>query len=272
MPDLPADWTSLCALVFLLGLKHGFDADHLATIDGLTRLNARSGQRFARYCGTLFSLGHGVVVMAVAIGVGVLSSQWEAPEWLDLVGAWISIAFLTALGLVNLRAVLAAAPGEVVAPIGLKGRFLGRLTRARHPLAVAGVGALFALSFDTVSQSALFALTASQFGGVGHAVVLGGLFVLGMLVTDGINGLWISRLIARSDQIAAIASRVMGLAVASVSLLVAALGMAKLASPWVDGWADGKELAFGAVVLIVIGASYVVGRRMARHQRAVAEA
>ena len=41
MHDLPTEWTALCALVFLLGLKHGFDADHLATIDGLTRFNAR---------------------------------------------------------------------------------------------------------------------------------------------------------------------------------------------------------------------------------------
>ena len=41
MHDLPTDWGALCALVFLLGMRHGFDADHLATIDGLTRLNRR---------------------------------------------------------------------------------------------------------------------------------------------------------------------------------------------------------------------------------------
>ena len=48
MHDLPTDWTALAALVFLLGLKHGFDADHLATIDGLTRLIAREAERGAR--------------------------------------------------------------------------------------------------------------------------------------------------------------------------------------------------------------------------------
>lgn len=268
MPELPTDWTALCALVFLLGLKHGFDADHLATIDGLTRLNARSRHRLARWCGTLFSLGHGAVVMVIAAAVGLASSRWETPAWLDLAGAWISIAFLAALGIVNLRAVLAAAPGEVVAPVGLKGRFLGRLVQARHPLAVAGVGALFALSFDTVSQSALFALTATQFGGLGHALFLGALFVAGMLVTDGLNGLWISRLIARADQIAAIASRVMSLAVSSVSLLVAAFGVAKLAAPWVEDWSDGKELALGAVVVTVMAGSYAIARWLAASQRA----
>ena len=62
----PADWLSLLLLTFVLGMKHGFDADHLATIDGLTRHNSRVRPALARYCGTLFSLGHGTVVMAIA--------------------------------------------------------------------------------------------------------------------------------------------------------------------------------------------------------------
>jgi high-affinity nickel-transport protein len=266
MHDLPADWSALAAIVFLLGLKHGFDADHLATIDGLTRLNARaarSGAGWARWCGTLFSLGHGAVVIVIAAAVGLASQTWTTPAWLDATGAWISIGLLAALGIANLRAVLVAAPGQVVAPVGLKGRFFGRLTRARHPLAVAGVGALFALSFDTVSQSALFALTATRFGGLGHALALGALFVAGMLVTDGLNGLWIARLIARADQIAALASRIMGLAVASVSLLVAGFGLARLVSPWLDAWGDGKELAFGAGVVAAIALAYGLGRALA---------
>lgn len=264
MHDLPTEWTALCALVFLLGLKHGFDADHLAMIDGLTRFNARHGRPFARYCGALFSLGHGVVVVAIAIAVGLASEQWDAPQWLELSGAWISIGFLTVLGIVNLAAVLAAAPDEVVAPVGLKGRLLGGLGAARRPWTVALVGALFALSFDTVSQAALFALTAAQFGGLWHALFLGLLFVLGMLLTDGINGLWISRLIARADQLACIASRVMSLAVSSVSLLVAGLGAAKLASPSFEQWTEGRELAFGALVVALIATSFVAAVLMAR--------
>ena len=264
MHDLPTEWSALAALVFLLGLKHGFDADHLAAIDGLTRHNTRHGRGFARSCGALFSLGHGAIVVAIALAVGLASERWTAPGWLQVSGAWVSIAFLTLIGIVNLRAVLAAAPHEVVAPVGIKGRFLGRLNQAARPWSVALVGSLFALSFDTVSQSALFALTATQFGGIGHALALGLLFVLGMLVTDGVNGLWISRLIARADQVAAIASRVMGLAVSGVALLVAAFGAARLALPSVDGWSDGKEVAFGALVVALIGVSYLVARNLAR--------
>ena len=268
MHDLPTEWSALAAIVFLLGLKHGFDADHLATIDGLTRWNARNRARWARWCGALFSLGHGAVVMAIAVAVGWASDKWEAPPWLEVSGAWISLGFLTLLGIVNLRAVLAAAPDQVVAPVGLKGGLLGRLNRAGHPLLVALVGALFALSFDTVSQAALFAVTATQFGGVGHAVMLGLLFTLGMLVTDGINGLWISRLIARADEIAVIASRVMSLAVSGVSLLVAALGVAKLLVPAVDAWSDGRELAFGMVVVAVLSLSFVTARGLALRAQA----
>ncbi len=273
MNILPQDMSTLGALVLLLGMKHGFDADHLATIDGLTRFNARSNPRLARFCGVLFSLGHGAVVIAVALIVSTLAQQWKIPGWLEVFGAWVSIAFLAALGLANLIAVLRCDATQMVQPVGFKGRFLGRLARVTSPGLVALVGALFALSFDTISQATLFALTATQFGGWQHALVLGLLFMLGMLVTDGINGFWISRLICRADQIALIASRVMGLVVAGVSLLVAAFGVAKLNLPAVDAWSDGKELFFGAAVVTVVAGSFLLAVWLTRvpAMRAAAE-
>ena len=60
MDQLPATWTALCVLGFVLGARHGFDADHLATIDVLTRYNARTNPALARFCGALFSLAHGL--------------------------------------------------------------------------------------------------------------------------------------------------------------------------------------------------------------------
>ena len=264
MDSLPSDWFALASLVFVLGMKHGFDADHLATIDGLTRYNARENPALARLCGVLFSLGHGSVVILIALTVSTLAQQWQVPQWMEVFGAWISIAFLTSLGLINLKAVLDAAPGEIVQPLGLKGRLFARLQCASRPLLVAAVGALFAFSFDTMSQAALFALTATQFGGWEHALTLGLLFMLGMLVTDGINGLWISRLIRRADRAALVASRVMGLVVAGVSLLVAGFGAAKFFLPAVDAWSEGKELAFGATIVILIASSYLYAVRLTR--------
>lgn len=264
MDTLPTDWLSLLILTLLLGMKHGFDADHLATIDGLTRYNSRHRPAIARYCGTLFSLGHGVVVVTIALTVSLLAGQWQVPEWFGPLGAVISIGFLFALGGLNLAAVWRAAPDQLVQPVGLKGRWLGRLQQSGHPGLIALVGALFALSFDTLSQAAFFALAASQFGGWQEALGLALLFLLGMLLTDGLNGLWIARLIARADQVAIIASRVMGLVVSAVSLLVAVFGLAKLLSPAIDGWSEGKELLFGALLMGAIALSFLLALQLAR--------
>ena len=269
MQALPTDWLSLLFLTFVLGMKHGFDADHLATIDGLTRYNIRIKPRMARYCGTLFSLGHGAVVLAIALGVSALAGRWDVPEWFDTLGALISIAFLAALGCLNLAAVLRASPNEMVQPVGLKGRLLGGLRHVSNPFLVTLVGALFAVSFDTLSQAAFFALTATRFGGWQQALLLALLFMLGMLVTDGINGLWIARLIARADQVALIASRVMGLVVSSLSLMVSAFGMMKLSSSGIDAWSEGKEFFLGLGVVTLVAVSFLLAIRLAHRQGAV---
>ncbi len=264
MDALPATYTALCALAFVLGAKHGLDADHLATIDGLTRYNARANPRLARTAGALFSLGHGVVVMLVALSTGALASRWETPAWLETTGVSVSIAFLFGLAFLNVHAVLAAAPGAIVAPAGIKGRLLGRFLTVQRPWAVAAVGALFALSFDTISQAALFALAAGRFGGVTDALLVAALFVLGMLAVDGVNGLWISRLIRRADRTAAVASRVMALAVAGLSFAIGLFTVVKLVFPNVDAWADGRELHVGGAVVAGVLLAFAAGMWAAR--------
>jgi len=261
---LPDNLIGLSLLVLSLGLRHGFDADHLATIDGLARWNMPARPRLARQCGAWFSLGHGAVVMAISVALSTLAGYWQPPAWLEFCGAWISIVCLIGLGLLNVQALLSAPAGHVVAPLGMKGRFLGRLAAASGPGAIALVGALFALSFDTVSQASLFAVAATQFGGWQHALLLGALFTLGMLVADGVHGFWIARLLRRSGEAAVLASRIMGWVVAGVSFLVACFGILKLSSPAVGAWSDGKELAFGAVLVAVLAASFLFAKVAAR--------
>src|SRR4051795_3927407 len=142
--SLPTHWLSLVGVVFLLGLKHGLDPDHLAAIDGLARYNARNRPRLSRWSGLLFSAGHGVVVTAVAVMVATVATEWRAPDWLEQTGVWISIAFLTLLGVANLLAVVRTPAGEVVQSVGLRGRLFERFTRAEHPMLIAAVGAAFA--------------------------------------------------------------------------------------------------------------------------------
>jgi len=272
MESLPHDWLALAALVFVLGLKHGLDADHLIAIDGLTRFNSQANRRIARWCGVLFSLGHGLVVVGVALAVGLAAERWIVPGWLEDVGVWISIAFLTALGLVNLAAVLGTPADRVVEPVGIRGRLFARLTRTSHPVAIALVGTLFAISFDTLSQAALFAITANQFGGWEHALALGLLFMLGMMIADGANGLWIAALLRSADARALVASRVLGLVIAGLSLAVAAFALAERYSAPLAAWAEGRELAFGFGVIATVAVAFAFGLALARRPAHAARA
>jgi nickel/cobalt transporter (NiCoT) family protein len=266
---LTNDWLVLMFLAFSLGMKHGLDADHLATIDGLARFNARRNRKVARWCGVLFSAGHGAVIVGVSLLVGILAAHWEVPHWAEDLGAWISIGILVLLGLVNLRAVLMTPTHEVVHTVGVKGRFLGRLQQTANPLLIFCIGALFALSFETLTQVNLYALAAAQFGGWRHALALSVAFMLGMMATDGINGLWISHLMRRTDQIAPLASRVMGLTVAALSLIVAAFSGAQYLSSSIAAWSEGKALYFGWGVVALIAVSFAAGLAVTRSRRCI---
>lgn len=267
MDHLPASWTALCVLAVMLGARHGLDADHLATVDGLTRYNARANPWLARRAGTLFSLGHGVIVMLVALIAATVSTGWQTPGWLEVSGVTVSVVFLFGLAFLNVRAVLVTHPDHVVAPVGFKGRLLGRFLTVRRAWAVAAVGMLFALSFDTISQAALFALAAGRFGGVADALLVAGLFVLGMLVVDGINGLWISRLVRRADRTAVIASRVMALTVAGISFAVGVFTVSKMFAPAIHAWGESHELAIGGAVVASVLLSFGLAMASARRRR-----
>jgi high-affinity nickel-transport protein len=266
METLPSSWTALCALAFVLGAKHGFDADHLATIDGITRYNTARRPRLARWAGLLFSLGHGAVVVAIAAVAGAATSAWRPPEWLEVTGVSVSLLFLFGLAIMNLRAVAIAGPGEIVRPTGIRGRLIGRILTVQRSWAVAAVGALFAVSFDTVSQAALMSLAAERFGGITHSLLVAALFVAGMLVVDGVNGAFLAKLMRDADRAAVVASRVMALGVAGLSIAVGLFTLAKLMMPRVDAWAEGRELQLGASVAIGAIVAFAVGIAAARRE------
>jgi len=269
MESLPTHWLSLVAAVFLLGLKHGLDPDHLAAIDGLTRFNAGRKPRLSRWSGSLFSVGHGLVVTAVAVGVATVATEWNAPRWLEASGAWISIAFLTLLGGANLAAVLRTPRGEVVRAAGLSSRLFARLTSAGHPVLIAAVGAAFALSFDTLSQAVLFSITGSHLAGWVFAAALGLVFTAGMMATASLNGLWVSRLAQSADRRAAVASRVMSLAVGFIALAIAALAVARKLLPAFDARMDGSSAALSAAVVTIVVVAYAIAIRLTVHAPAV---
>jgi high-affinity nickel-transport protein len=255
---------ALVAIALTLGVKHGLDADHLVAIDALTRFNLQARPRFARWCGVVFSLGHGAVVIAVSILAGALAGRWTVPEGFRDVGAWISIGFLTALGALNLWGVWRTPADAVVQPAGLRARLLGGLMRTSRPAAVAAVGALFALSFDTLSQAALLAVTAQQVSRWELGVALALAFTLGMTLADGANGVWVASMLRAADRRARIASRVMGLAVGVLSLAVAAFGAVRFFSPSAARWVEGRELALGLCLALALACTYAIAMAISR--------
>jgi high-affinity nickel-transport protein len=153
--------SAICTLAIALGLRHGVDPDHLAAIDGLTRL------RPSRWNGILFALGHGAIVALLAIGVGGMLARIVGPytPWL-----------LILLGAVNLW--------RLRAPATHCHRGMSRMFSSSPLL----LGVLFGAGFETASQLSALVLAADI-----NPWVLGGLFALGMLLVDGIDGYVASR-------------------------------------------------------------------------------
>jgi high-affinity nickel-transport protein len=236
---LPADALGLALLVFLLGLRHGLDPDHLVAIDGLTRASPRAGSR--RWCGLFFSLGHGVVITLVGLAVAIAASEWQAPAWLRSLGTSVSVGVLLVLGLANLAMAWRTPAEQPVPLVGLRGRWLAeQLARGSHPVFIAAIGAAFALSFDTISHALAFSLTGAALAGWLFATLLGVVFTLGMALVDALNGLWVAK--ARG-------SRALSIAIALLCLAVAASAAAdlELAQP---------ILAIASVV--VVAAAYLL--------------
>jgi len=255
---------SLAAVAGVLGMRHGVDADHLAAIDAMTRCNAAARPALARRTGVWFSVGHGAVVLGVAFAVALSAHAWSAPAWLAPFGAWASIAILALLGVLNLAAWRQAVPGEAIALAGWRSRLYAGALEACNRRAVMGVGVLFAISFDTVGQAALMAATGVASRGLPAVALLAGAFVAGMVVTDGLNGWWVARLMQRPGAGSAAASRVMCVAVSAISLVTAGVGAAAQMSGSVADWAEAHGPWLATAIVGVMAASFGLGLVLAR--------
>lgn len=202
---------SLFLLVFTLGLRHGLDADHLAYIDGQTRFNI--DRKFSRWTGTLFSLGHGGAVVIVAGILGLVSEKFTYPYYFDAIGTWVSIISLFIIGTLNTISLIKhphTHTHEHFVPKGLKGKFVpGFIQNTKHPFVIVLVGILFAFAMDTVSQTSVWALAALH-NGKFMPLILGFVFLFGMIITDTTDS-WIThKVLQKSDSIGRIFSNIMG--------------------------------------------------------------
>src|SRR6476646_3305712 len=96
----------LGTLAYTCGLRHAFDADHIAAIDNTTRKLLQDGQR-PLGVGFFFSLGHSTIVFSLAAGLAIAAATVDSqiPAFQDYggtLGATVSGTFLWVIGIINL--------------------------------------------------------------------------------------------------------------------------------------------------------------------------
>ncbi len=202
---------------YMFGLRHAFDADHIAAIDDTVRFMLQRGQR-PLGIGFFFSLGHSTIVLALAVGVAFAATavRDHLPAWKDfgsLVGAGVSGTFLWIIGIVNLLVLLdilgvwrLARRGQhdhahleaLLRKRGFLNRiFGGRVERLlKHSWQMYPLGLLFGLGFDTASEVGLLALTAGASAGnlpLGGVLAMPILFAAGMSLMDTSDGVLMAK-------------------------------------------------------------------------------
>lgn len=224
--DQTTSWPLMILIALGLGLRHGLDLDHLATIDAIARTTKERGA-VSKMAGFLFSLGHGCIVTAVSLVIGGGLIEASTPDWLEELGNMISLFFLGFFGVLNLWSVFQSSSSAT--PKGIKSYVVKKILHKNlSPSLIILIGALFALSFDTFSQIALFSISATLMSGLFFSGLLGFCFMLGMMLTDGFNGLFVSKLIQRADRASSLFSKGLGLFISLFSLILFTTGLMKL--------------------------------------------
>ena len=175
----------LGTLAYTFGLRHAFDADHIAAIDNTTRKFLQDGKR-SLGVGFFFSLGHSTIVLSLVTGLAIAAKTVNSripsfQDWGAYVGTGVSGTFLLIIGALNLVVLL-----DVI-----------RISRRiRSSWQMYPLGALFGLGFDTATEVGLLAITAGV--ATSHMPFLAVLslpilFAAGMSLMDTADGAFMSQ-------------------------------------------------------------------------------
>jgi len=281
--DYPA-LVGLGTLAYGFGLRHAFDADHIAAIDNTTRSLIQRGHKPVGV-GFFFSLGHSTVVFLLATGLAVAAAWMNARlpllrQYGGTVGTSVSVLFLWAIGVLNLsvliglvrayRGLKAGTHDEshvdaLLTQGGLVGRLLGSrvFTFIRHSWHAYPLGFLFGLGFDTATEIGMLALAAGVATHdlpVAAVMSLPLLFAAGMCLMDTLDGAFMAKAYgwALSYPLRKIHYNVVitGLSV-SVALGVGTIELLQLVSTrmaWhTPFWIRVQTLDFGTAGYVIVG-------------------
>lgn len=195
-------------LAYSFGLRHAFDADHIAAIDNITRKLMQEGRRPIAV-GFFFSLGHSTIVVGLVLAIALTTTalQRHFAAFKDIggtIGTLVSTLFLFTIAAANIlvlsqvyRALQTAKRSgrlvqddvnRILAKSGLLGRLLrpafSLITRSWH---VYPIGLLFGLGFDTATEIGLLGISAAQAVqglSIWSILVFPALFTAGMSLLD----------------------------------------------------------------------------------------
>jgi nickel/cobalt transporter (NiCoT) family protein len=192
-------------LAYSFGLRHAFDADHIAAIDNITRRLMQEGRRPISV-GFFFSLGHSTIVVALVLAIALTTTALQGrfgalKDIGDMVATSISTLFLFVIATANTialiqvyRAFRAVKRGgrlaeEDVDQILSKSGVLGRLLRPAFKLIARSwhaypLGLLFGLGFDTATEVGLLGISAGQ---AAHGLSIWSILVFPALFTAGMS-------------------------------------------------------------------------------------
>ena len=223
--DHPIFTAGVGLLAYTFGLRHAFDADHIAAVDNTTRklladAEAAGSDRKPLSVGFWFSLGHSTIVFVLSfllsVGVKALVGPVEDDSSrlhtiTGLIGPSVSGIFLWVLGILNLVTLLGilrvfrdlrrgrfdeAELERRLDQRGFMNRFLGGLTKSvRKPWHIYPIGVLFGLGFDTATEVGLLVLAggAAAFQLPFYAIlVLPILFAAAMCLMDATDGVFMN--------------------------------------------------------------------------------
>jgi nickel/cobalt transporter (NiCoT) family protein len=272
---------ALGGLAYTFGLRHAFDADHIAAIDNTTRKLLQDGRKPVGV-GFFFSLGHSTVVFLIAVALG-LTVKWIVDGVVGdggalrsiggMVGTLVSGGFLVVIGILNLvilldiiRVYRRMKGGEYdrdsleheLTAGGFMTKIFGRLFRViNHSWQMYPIGFLFGLGFDTASEVAFLAISAgAAANGLPFAVVIALplIFAAGMSLMDTADGAFMAK--AYSWAFASPIRKVFyNLTMTSLSVFVALfVGLAELMQILI------RVLNLRGGIFDAVGASDFVGR------------
>jgi nickel/cobalt transporter (NiCoT) family protein len=192
-------------LAYSFGLRHAFDADHIAAIDNITRKLMQEGRRPIAV-GCFFSLGHSTIVVALVLAVALATTALQThfaafKEIGGVVATTISATFLFAIAaanvvvLIQVHAALRTArmtgrlPQQGIDQILENSGLLGRLLRPLFALIERSwhaypLGLLFGLGFDTATEVGLLGVSAGQ---AAHGLSIWSVLVFPALFTAGMS-------------------------------------------------------------------------------------